>query len=84
LAAASEGDGNADLSHNWALGKNGLVRHRVYLWIEDEAESLNVVLVRQGRYPAPMMADMVENDREMLETVHDEGLAKELAERPEG
>jgi hypothetical protein len=70
-------------SHLWAFGKSGLAQHRVYVWIEDEAESLNLALVRQGRYPAAMMADMVESDRETIATSRDAGLAKELAARPE-
>jgi hypothetical protein len=69
-------------SHNWMFGKSGPAQPRVYLWIEDGADSLNVALVREGRYPAAAMADMVDDYREMAD-LNDEQLKKERAETPE-
>jgi hypothetical protein len=70
-------------SHNWIIGKINPGQRTVYLWIEDKADSLNAALVREGRYPAAMMVDMVQDYREKMAAIGDEGFAKELARQPE-
>jgi hypothetical protein len=40
---------------------------RVYLWIEEGADSLNVSLIREGRYAATGMIDMVEAAQRTLD-----------------
>jgi hypothetical protein len=69
-------------SHNFTFGKSGAAQPRVYLWIEDGADSLNVALVREGRYPAAAMVDMVDADRELAE-MNNEELKKDRTETPE-
>jgi hypothetical protein len=69
-------------SHNFVLAGKGPAQSRVYLWIEDGADSLNVALVREGRYPAAAMADMVDYDREMAK-LNIKGLEQERAKTPE-
>jgi hypothetical protein len=75
---------------NWLVGRNMPPAPRVYIWIEDHHDSVNVALVREGRYPASLMADMVEADRQLGELERDPRLAqfrdqseKERAETPE-
>ncbi len=51
-----------------------LVRHgrpvrQVYVWIEDGPDSLNVALIREGRYAATAMIDMVEVAQRTLDQV---------------
>lgn len=41
--------------------------HRVYIWIDDGTDSLNVALIRQGRYAAVAMIDMVEAELRTLD-----------------
>jgi hypothetical protein len=62
----------------------------VYVWIEDDASSLNVDLVRAGVYPGASMADMVDNYRGLTELLKNPKLAdaralveKERVEKPE-
>jgi hypothetical protein len=40
---------------------------RVYIWIEDGTDSLNVALIREGRYAATVMIDMVEAELRTLD-----------------
>ncbi len=61
----------------------------VYIWIEDQASSLNVDLVRAGIFPGGAMADMVDNDKGLTELLNNPKLAdaralveKERAENP--
>jgi hypothetical protein len=77
-------------SHVMLSGGNRPPERRVFVWIEDGGESLNVELVRQGRYVAALMVDMVEADRRQEEMNNDPRLAefraqfeKERAETPE-
>ena len=65
-------------SRNWAL-PNEHMHRRVYLWIEDGADSLNVALVREGRYPAGMMQDMLEADRRQADLFKDPKFASSRA-----
>jgi hypothetical protein len=65
-------------SHVWAERKNELL-NRVYLWIEDGDDSLNVALVREGRYPAEMMQDMLEADRQQADVFKDPKFASSRA-----
>ena len=65
-------------SHVWAERKNELL-NRVYLWIEDGDDSLNVALVREGRYPAGMMQDMLEADRQQADLFKDPKFASSRA-----
>jgi hypothetical protein len=62
----------------------------VYIWIEDQASSLNVDLVRAGIFPGGAMADMVDNDKGLTELLKNPKLAdaralveKERAENPQ-
>ena len=41
--------------------------HLVYIWIEDGPDSLNVSLIREGRYAATAMIDMVEAAQRSLD-----------------
>jgi len=41
--------------------------HLVYIWIEDGMDSLNVSLIREGRYAASAMIDMVEAAQRSLD-----------------
>ena len=65
-------------SHVWAERKNELL-NRVYLWIEDGDDSLNVTLVREGRYPAGMMQDMLEAGRQQADVFKDPKFASSRA-----
>jgi hypothetical protein len=42
------------------LLRHGRPVRQVYVWIEDGPDSLNVALIREGRYAATVMIDMVE------------------------
>ena len=62
----------------------------IYVWVEEDAASLNVDLVRAGYFPGAAMADMVDNDQGMLATLNDPKLAdakmqvlKERADNPQ-
>ncbi len=75
---------------SWLLGRNMPPAPRVYVWIEDHHDSVNVALVREGRYPASLMTDMVEADQQLAELERDPRLGqfrdeseKERAETPE-
>ena len=57
-------------SRNWAF-PNQVMNRTVYLWIQDADDSLNVALVRKGRYPAGMMQDMLEADRQQADLFKD-------------
>ncbi len=63
-------------SRNWAFreGNRG-----VYLWIQDADDSLNVALVREGRYPAGIMQDQLEADRQQADVFKDPKLADSRA-----
>jgi len=66
-------------SRNWAF-RNGQEKNRtVYLWIQDADDSLNVALVREGRYPAEMMQDMLEADRQQADLFKDPKFASSRA-----
>jgi hypothetical protein len=54
-------------SRNWAFRNGQDMNRRVYLWIQDADNSLNVALVREGRYPAAFMQDQLEADRQQAE-----------------
>jgi hypothetical protein len=41
--------------------------HLMYIWIEDGTDSLNVSLIREGRYAATAMIDMVESAQRTLD-----------------
>ena len=76
-------------TRTWRIAESS-DRMSAYLWIEDGHDSLNVALVREGRYPAGSMGDMVDADNALLELEQDPRLsqarelaAKERAERPE-
>jgi hypothetical protein len=49
----------------WQMGL-GSPAPREYLWVEDRGQSLNVTLVREGRYAASAMTDMLEAQQRML------------------
>jgi hypothetical protein len=51
---------------NSVLPKTPAVR-RVYIWIEDGTDSLNVALILEGRYAATAMIDMVEAELRTLD-----------------
>lgn len=57
--------------------RNKLTSEWVYIWVEEDAASLNVDLVRAGYFPGAAMADMVDNDQGMLATLNDPKLADE-------
>jgi hypothetical protein len=57
-------------SRVWAFPKSREIRD-VYLWIQDADDSLTVALVREGRYPAGMMQDMLEADRQQADLFKD-------------
>lgn len=70
--------------------RSKLTSEWVYIWVEEDAASLNVDLVRAGYFPGAAMADMVDNDRGMLATLNDPKLAdakmqvlKERADNPQ-
>ena len=62
-------------SRNWAFGKGQHMNRVVYLWILDGDDSLNVALVREGRYPAGNMQDQLEANRQQTELLKDPKLA---------
>jgi hypothetical protein len=66
-------------TRTWPIAED-TTRLHAYLWIEDGRESLNVELVREGRYPADLMEDMVEDDRRLAELIH--GLPTRQSEGP--
>jgi hypothetical protein len=80
-----------------AISREGVTNARsnatgewVYIWVEDDAASLNVDLVRAGYFPGAAMADMVDNDKGLLATLNDPKLAdakaqvlKERADNPQ-
>jgi hypothetical protein len=52
-------------TRNW-LDRPGMPpAPRIYVWIQDERESLNVALVREGRYPGRLMEDMVDAKKQL-------------------
>jgi hypothetical protein len=51
----------------------------VYLWIQDSDDSLSVALVREGRYPAGIMQDMLEADRQQADLFKDPKFAASRA-----
>ena len=65
-------------SRNWAF-PNEHMQRRVYLWIQDADDSLNIALVREGRYPAGMMQDMLEADRQQADLFKDPKFASSRA-----
>ena len=80
-----------------AISRKGVTNTRskattewVYIWVEDDAASLNVDLVRAGYFPAAAMADMVDNDNGLMAMLNDRKLAyakaqvlKERADNPQ-
>lgn len=66
-------------SRNWAFRNGRDVNRGVYLWIQDADDSLNVALVREGRYPAGIMQDMLEVDRQQADLFKDPKLADSRA-----
>lgn len=62
-------------SRNWAFGKGQHMNRVVYLWILDGDDSLNVALVREGRYPAGNMQDQLEANRQQTDLLKDPKLA---------
>lgn len=53
-------------TQRWGVGKATPSEPRAYLWIEDQGDSLNVALVREGHYAAGTMIDMVEAEQHMI------------------
>jgi hypothetical protein len=66
-------------SRNWAFGKRQATNRSVYLWIQDGNDSLNVALVREGRYPAGNMQDQLEADRQQADLLKDPKFADSRA-----
>src|SRR5438094_5083608 len=65
-------------------------RPLVYIWIEDDAKSLNVALVEEGIFSAGVMLDMIEAQQQLMETLQNPMLSnsrtsieKEIASTPE-
>ena len=65
-------------SRIWAF-PNQVMNRTVYLWIQDADDSLNVTLVGEGRYPAGMMQDMLEADRQQADLFKDPKFASSRA-----
>ena len=65
-------------SRDWAFPNEHMSRG-VYLWIQDADDSLNVALVREGRYPAGNMQDMLEADRQQADLFKDPKFADSRA-----
>jgi hypothetical protein len=82
LAAHSQATVTVISQHRWLESPTRLQPH-AYLWIEQGDDSLNLALVREGRYPAAAMQDMVEADRRDALEDPDSHLAKERAATPE-
>ena len=66
-------------SRIWALQSGKETNRGVYLWIQDGDDSLNVALVREGRYPAAMMQDMLDVDRQQADVFKDPKFASSRA-----
>jgi hypothetical protein len=65
---------------SWNLAfPNEHIHGRVYLWIQDRDDSLNVALVREGRYPAGNMQDQLEADRQQIDLFNDPKFANSRA-----
>jgi hypothetical protein len=62
-------------SRKWGFPNDKDTNRSVYLWIQDGDGSLNVALVREGRYPAGIMQDQLEADRQQAELFKDPKLA---------
>jgi len=62
--------------------REGPLMHSTYIWIEDQQESLNIDLIRNGFYRASFLEDRVSSDQEnsRLLGAMDEELRKERAE----
>jgi hypothetical protein len=66
-------------SRNLAFQKGKDTNRSVYLWIQDGDDSLNVALVREGRYPAGNMQDQLEADRQQADLFKDAKFADSRA-----
>lgn len=71
-------------SHRWGIGKERPSELRVYLWVEDQGDSLNVALVREGHYAAGGMIDMVEAEQQMMASLPPDAKAQITKERDQG
>jgi hypothetical protein len=75
LTAHPRATAQAISSRNLAFLNGKDTNRGVYLWIQDGDDSLNVALVREGRYPAGNMQDQLEADRQQAELLKDPRLA---------
>jgi hypothetical protein len=66
-------------SRNWTFRNGQDMNRGVYLWIQDADDSLNVALVREGRYPAEIMHDVLEADRQQADLFKDPKFADSRA-----
>lgn len=79
LTAHPQATALAISSRNWAFPNSRDPSRGVYLWIQDADDSLNVALVREGRYPAGIMQDHLEVDRQQADVFKDPKFAASRA-----